>query len=528
MSSRDLPARPNLDHLKNEAKALHKAFEQGDPDARRRIHQILGEESAIKLSDAQRVVAREYGFPNWAHLRDHVRSSFGGEEAVAAFLSAVNEQDVARAKRALREHSAIARESLHVASVLGLVDEVRRLIAENPAHVTERAGSSGGTPLLYLCYSPFHGESGERDAGLLATARVLLDAGSDPNTMDSRYRVPALHAVTGQRSVLPIARLLLDAGANPTDGESVFHAAEHFHKDALELLLQAGAKLNFVGEWGNTAIYFLLRWHDLERETPVRQGVEWLLEHGADPNVRSGKDEETALHIAARRGQSPAVIKLLLDHGADVNATRDDGSTAWLLARRGGFDEVASLLESAGATTSPLSPLDLMLEACGRGDVEAARRLGSPELVNALAPSDRLLLPEAVAGDRPSTVLACLAAGFPVDTTDASGATALHHAAIRGRAALTRSLLDAGADITIRDSEHSSTPLGWALFGADISKDSDADYEATVRALLEAGARPRNDEYMSRRPGIRALIRQLGATSGYRARKEDPPANAGG
>src|SRR5262249_55921557 len=162
--------------------ALQKAFEQGDADARRRIHEILGEQSAIKLTDAQRVIAREYGFPNWPRLRAQVRSAAGGEDAIAAFLSAVNEQDAGRANRGLREYPAIARESLHVASVLGLVDEARRLIAENPSRVTERAGHSGGIPLLYLCYSPFHGESAERDAGLLATARALLDARSDPNT----------------------------------------------------------------------------------------------------------------------------------------------------------------------------------------------------------------------------------------------------------------------------------------------------------------------------------------------------------
>src|SRR5262245_45429504 len=127
MSSRDLPARPNLDHLKHEAKALQKAFEQGDTDARRRIHELLGELAAIKLSDAQRVIAREYGFPTWARLRDHIRESVGGEEAVAAFLTAVNEQDAQRAKRVLRDHPAITRESLHVAAALGLVDEARRL-----------------------------------------------------------------------------------------------------------------------------------------------------------------------------------------------------------------------------------------------------------------------------------------------------------------------------------------------------------------------------------------------------------------
>src|SRR6185369_5837669 len=131
---------------------------------------------------------------------------------------------------------------------------------------------SPADPLLWLCYSPFHGESEARDAGLLATARLLLAAGADPNTRDARHGVPALYAVTGARSVLPIARLLLDAGANPTDGESVFHAAEHFHEDALELLLRAGVDLNYVGDWGNTAPYFLLLWWDVEKEPKIKLG----------------------------------------------------------------------------------------------------------------------------------------------------------------------------------------------------------------------------------------------------------------
>src|SRR4029450_3211651 len=70
-----------------------------------------------------------------------------------------------------------------------------------------------------------------------------------PATQDS-WQPPAccsLPAPTPQRAgrarIVPIARLLLDAGANPTDGESVFHAAEHFHEEALELLLRAGADL---------------------------------------------------------------------------------------------------------------------------------------------------------------------------------------------------------------------------------------------------------------------------------------------
>jgi ankyrin repeat protein len=430
-------------------------------------------------------------------------------EAVGAFFAAVQAQDAARASAVLRAQPRIATESLHVAAVLGLADDARRLIAEDPSRVTTRAGDPAADPLLALCYSPFHGESPERDAGLLATARLLLDAGADPNTCDGRYGVPALCAVTGMRSVPPIARLLLGAGANPTDGESVFHAAEHFHEDALELLLGAGADPNHTGEWGNTPLYYLLRWWDAEREAGARQGLLWLLRHGADPNVRCGAERETALHVAARRGQSAAVVGVLLEHGADVHARRGDGGTAWLLARRGGFDEIASLLERAGAEPQPLAPLDLLLAACGRGDVDPARRLGSPELLRALAPADRLLLPEAAAAGRGATVAACLAAGFPVDTTDGAGATALHHAAIQGRETLVRALLDAGADVGIRDTEHASTPLGWACFGADHVTDPDGDYERCVRALLDAGARPRTDEHQPRHAGVLAVLQRF-------------------
>ncbi|HEX5830962.1 MAG TPA: ankyrin repeat domain-containing protein [Gemmatimonadaceae bacterium] len=509
MPSRDLPARPHLDHLKHEAKALHRAFREGDANAVHRIRDVLGVRPAVNLTDVQRVIAREYGFPTWARLRAHVQASRGFDEAIDEFLAAVQAQDAVRASRVLRAQPRIATESLHVAAVLGLATNARRLIAEDRSRVTARAGDPAADPLLLLCYSPFHGESAERDAGLVATARLLLDAGADPNTSDGRYGVPALYAVTGVRSVLPIARLLLDSGANPTDGESVFHAAERFHEDALELLLGAGADLNHVGDWGNTPLSFLLRWWDVAREVRVRQGLLWLLHHGADPNVRCGTERENALHVAARRGQSPAVIRLLVDHGADVHARRGDGRTAWLLARRGGFDEVAALLESAGAETQPLSPPDMLLAACGRGDVDAACRLTSFELVSALAPADRMLLPEAAATGRGATVAACVAAGFPVDTTDGAGATALHHAAIHGRAPLVRALLDAGADVGLRDSEHASSPLGWACFGADHVADTDGDYEGCVRALLDAGARVRADEHQPQHAGVRALLEQF-------------------
>lgn len=407
---------------------------------------------------------------------------------VEALLAAAADGDGARLLELSRAEPGLARRNLHVAAVLGQAADVRRLVAEDPSRVRTRAGDPPGEPLLWLCNSPLHGQSQDRDDGLEASARALLEGGADPNTRDGRYGLPALFAVTGLRNAPRVAQVLLEAGAATDDGESAFHAAERFHVEALELLLDHGADLNATGDWGNTPLYFLLRHWDVGRMPTVERGVRWLLEHGADPDVRCGSERESSLHVAVRRGQSRAIVSLLLEHGADPRARRGDARSAWTLARRGGFDELAELLQDAGADPEPLSETDRFLAACGRGDAERARKLASPDLLASLAADDLRLLPDAAGEGRFEVALAYVAAGLPVDTPDEQGATALHHAAIRGRADAVRALLSHGADLRIRDAEHQSSPLGWACFGADMVMEPGADYVGCVRALLEAGA----------------------------------------
>ena len=59
------PASPSLEQQKKAAKDLLEAFATGDPAALERIRRHLPDKPRITLSDAQFVVAREYGFPSW-------------------------------------------------------------------------------------------------------------------------------------------------------------------------------------------------------------------------------------------------------------------------------------------------------------------------------------------------------------------------------------------------------------------------------------------------------------------------------
>jgi hypothetical protein len=68
-----LPDQPDLDHLRGQARTLQRAAGAGETVARQRIQaQLPDHRGEVKLSVAQLVVAREYGFPSWPRLRQHL------------------------------------------------------------------------------------------------------------------------------------------------------------------------------------------------------------------------------------------------------------------------------------------------------------------------------------------------------------------------------------------------------------------------------------------------------------------------
>ena len=102
-------------------------------------------------------------------------------------------------------------------------------------------------------------------------------------------------------------RALLEAGADPDDGESLYHSTEAGDTACLRLLLEHGASTS-----GTNALAHALDYEPLE---PVRL----LLDAGADPN------EGALVAHAIRRGRGVDAVRLLAEHGADVN--RPGGET---------------------------------------------------------------------------------------------------------------------------------------------------------------------------------------------------------
>ena len=81
--AKNLPARPNLDHLRRQAKTLLAQLKDGDAGCRAGVHRHLPEArkltpdavrgAGFRLADAQSVVARQTGFASWPALSRHVQ-----------------------------------------------------------------------------------------------------------------------------------------------------------------------------------------------------------------------------------------------------------------------------------------------------------------------------------------------------------------------------------------------------------------------------------------------------------------------
>jgi ankyrin repeat protein len=341
-------------------------------------------------------------------------------------------------------------------------------LSKQPEVVKQTGGVQAWEPLLYVCHTYLHQSAPERTEGLVATAKALLARGANP---DAEYHYEwhrelprtALWAALCAANNPTLAEALLEGGANPTDGVSTHIAAGSGNKtQALDLLYRFGMNVNGV-PGGVPPLRYVMAWTGNDLESAP--GVRWLLEHGADVNLSWGELDDAPLHIAAQRW-NVQMVESLVRRGADIHRRRKDGRTAFAVAELQGNREVAAWLLAHGAKDD-LSALDRFVAACARGDRPATESMlrENPGLRGQLQTEHHLMTQvPAERGDAVvlETMLAC---GFDPNVKDGEGITALHRAAMGGRAKAVRVLLAHGASVNALDGFVHGTPLVWAAHG---------------------------------------------------------------
>ncbi|KAA0101208.1 hypothetical protein CIW49_06895 [Mycolicibacterium sp. P1-18] len=382
-----LPVNPSLERFRRDARRLQRAVRANDPEALAHVsrHHPSGspaDPAAFALTAAQHVVARAVGFGSWPRLRAYLHTaeelrrdpttSIVDDDPLARFLSLAcltyspgdGPDRWNAAAEILRAHPDLPSRSLHVAAAVGDASAVARHLDADPGGATHQGGPFGWTALFHLaaCRVP------QRDP--VATARLLLDAGADPNAgylwlaLPTPFTVLTLcfgegEAGPGRQPRHPagdeLAGLLLDRGADPNDAQTLYDRTFARDDGHLRILLPAGLGRGDGGPWQRrlgealeTPVEMVQRQVDWARDRGFTDRLELLASYGftegrpaTAPSPWRPKGPEPPVAAAG----TPDGVRALAAAGGDLNA-RFDGHTllhhaAWI----GDVELVEALLE---------------------------------------------------------------------------------------------------------------------------------------------------------------------------------------
>jgi hypothetical protein len=482
-----LPARPDLEQLKKQAKDLLQAYKVRQPDALRRVHEhhprlskspkLEMGTAPLKLSDAQLVIAREYGFESWPKLKDHVDSlSLATVEPLELFKQAFHADDAAMFRKLLARYPEM---KAHINAPVAAFDapvitkvhsrEMLDVLLEAGADINARSRWwAGGFGLL---------DSAEPDLAAYAITRgAALD----------------LHAAARLGMIDEVRRMLAAkpdlVNARGGDGQTPLHFAKTV--EIAECLLEHGANIDAV---------------DIDHESTPAQYMVAERQEVARYLVRRGC--RTDLLMAAALGDldlvrqhldtDPASIRMSVSEryfpkrnprsgGTIYIWTLGQNNTAHAIARKFGHEEVFELLMER-------SPDELKLAIAGEtGEEQVLKHLlvSRPELMANLPEDDRRKLADAAQSNNAKAVQLMLSHGWPVNARGQHGGTALHWAAFHGNAEMVKFILTYSPPLEWTDAEFQATPLGWAIYGSKHGwYCQTGNYARTTELFLRAGAK---------------------------------------
>jgi ankyrin repeat protein len=467
--SRQLPATPNLEHLKKQAKELLRTMPHG------------------KLAQAQHALAREYGFDTWAKLKAHVQAL--GLSPAEALKAAVSDSDTVRVREVLERHPELRSKIDDPLPNYGF--------GENALFAAVQRSDRATIDVLLRAGANIR----KRTEWWAGGFGVMDDC--DPTMVEfltERGAVIDAHAAS-RLGMLPRLRELVSADpalvhARGGDGQTPLHFASTI--EIAEFLLSQGADINARDvDHESTAAQYMLRVGQKRHYPKDRQDVaRYLVARGCQTDILMAAALGDANLVRQHLDRDPNCIRMSVSEAWFPKQNPRAGGTIyiWTLgahrtahaaARDFGHEEIFQLLMER-------TPEDLKLAlACELGDEQTFREFLSknPDAARNLSEVDSRKLPNAAQNNNTKAVCLMLKAGWPVDTTGELGAASLHWAGFNGNAEMTREILRFHPALELKSQEYPGNALSWAIYGSGNGWHRDTgDFVGTVRALLEAGS----------------------------------------
>jgi ankyrin repeat protein len=324
---------------------------------------------------------------------------------------------------------------------------LKTLVAHG-ANVSAVEGVQGQTALMYAALENHP-----------AAVKVLAELGADLNARSKPLTWPEFKFNTGgmiytlqpvggwtalmyaaRDGAVDVVRALADLGADldaqdPDGTTPLTLAIVNARFDAAVALLDKGANPNVADKMGMTPLYAAVDMHTLSPlmgrpAPPLRDSIDALdmaralLRRGANPNAQLQRpiigrhtayqgdgslgEGTTALARAAKSGDV-AMMKILLEGGADPKITQKDGTTVAMIATSARGQRVYAATASVGTPATEqdaLAALELLVRAT-----------------------------------------------IDVNAANSNGQTALHNAAARGADAIVKYLVENGATLDVKDKQ---------------------------------------------------------------------------
>ena len=375
-----LPKNPDLERFRRDARRLQRALVAGEQqalDLHTRLHPA-GADAPVTLTAAQLTIARFVGFASWPRLRsflietrdlrrDPAAEADGSASPADRFLAlaCLTYSDLdhpdrrTQAVELLRGEPDLVTRSLSVAAAVGDIEAVLGHLATDPSGALTLAGPHRWPPLLYLTYSRVP------QADALGTARVLLDAGADPDAgfLWQGFTPPftALTGCFGEGEGGParqprhpdgerLALLLLERGAAVNDAQTLYNRMFGRDDSHLRLLFDHGLGDGDLGAWqtrlgdGTESVAQMMRRQlDWAADHGQTDRLTLLAEHGFHPRSSSAGAAPDV-----HRAGTPEGVRAAVAAGADVNAL-EQGRTALHQAAWIGDEQLVTALLDAGA-----------------------------------------------------------------------------------------------------------------------------------------------------------------------------------